>query len=173
MTVNAPEKKTAERQQTLEGITLTNGQARTFRRSEELEPLIKKICDVIAQGRNVLFSDDVEISINIEPAAGSAAFTLSVDGLALLISYACWDAAVSSKLWEVSDGLFLKLVEMNGAQDCGYQYREAPTAPWFTTMLLPQFESISEKHQSEIGILEPCIVFALWDSERSSDLAEV
>jgi hypothetical protein len=89
MTVNAPEKKTAERQQTLERITLTNGQARTFRRSEELEPLIKKICDVIAQGRNVLYSDDVEISINIEPAAGSAAFTLSVDGLAVLISYTC------------------------------------------------------------------------------------
>jgi hypothetical protein len=169
MTVNAPEKKKVERQQTLERITLNNAEECRLRRSSEAEPLIKKIRDVLARGCNVL-SDDGEITIGVVPADGSAAFTLGAGKLPVLTCQACWSADVSNTCWEAADSRFQMLAGINRALDFGYQYREAPNAPWFATIVWPQFARIAEKYHREIGMLEPCVVWALWDNEQESVL---
>lgn len=171
MTVNPPEKKKSKRQQTLAQIVLNNAQAHTHRRSAEVEPAIKKICDAARRDENLLLGDGVT-SARIDRGPGFAVFSFSVGDVLVSACHTCWSASISDKAWEVADKMFHRLVESNGAPDLGYQFEDAPAVPWLSTILLPDRAKLSKKHQRTIEALEPLFAWASSDIEESN-LGEV
>lgn len=163
-----PSEKRAEPEllpELLRVVTFNNGQERMVRRTPKVARVVRLITDAVIR-HNVLSVNGGEMFVCCHFAAGSAAFKIIVHGIDVATGYACWNAHINAISWEIADRLFHELSEMNEALDCGYEYRDAPSAPWVAAVLLPAYARISAKHQRWIAVLEPCAVWALWDNER-------
>lgn len=168
MIANIPRKPKAKREQALRRITLNNAEEHIVQRYPDAESIVERIRCAIDQKQLILSADgSISILYQLDAAGLGAGFTIYVDELPVSTCYTCWDQSFTEPAWQFADSVFHHLVEFNGVLDAdGYQYLDTPDAPWFTTVLLPDFIRLAEATKQTVAGLEPCIVWALWDNER-------